>query len=226
LLKISLKWIVLALFIFPVLIHAVCLPVIASQNNSHLPWQSWLSPGNDGLFHTPSDRNWGILTRSGLVFHILVNAIAGLIAVSILAFFEEIGWRAWLLPKLIERFDFKKGILISAVIVALWHIPYILSGIHYIENTPAQTLVLFYTLGQIGVAIILGWLWVSTQSLLIVSLAHGSLNNWGQYAFKYMNSTGSTSETIMLVAALNLSLFFAGLIVLFIIKAKGVGYKV
>jgi len=78
---------------FPVIIHAVCLPVIASQNNFHLPWQSWLSPGNDGLFHTPSDGNWGILTQSGLVFHILVNAIAGLIAVSILAFFfEEIGW--------------------------------------------------------------------------------------------------------------------------------------
>jgi len=34
--------------------------------------------------------------------------------------------------------------------------------------------------------LVIGWLWLKTESIWIVSLAHGALNNWGQYAFKYM----------------------------------------
>jgi hypothetical protein len=64
------------------------------------------------------------------------------------------------------------------------------------------------------VGIILGWLWVRTQSLVIVSLAHGSLNNWGQYAFKYLDDASSEGETIALVAALNVGLLLVSLVIL------------
>jgi branched-subunit amino acid ABC-type transport system permease component len=33
---------------------------------------------------------------------------------------------------------------------------------------------------------VIGWLWVPTESIWMVALAHGALNNWGQYAFKFM----------------------------------------
>jgi hypothetical protein len=35
----SWQWLALALFFFPLIIHAVCLPVVALQNHSHIPWQ-------------------------------------------------------------------------------------------------------------------------------------------------------------------------------------------
>jgi membrane protease YdiL (CAAX protease family) len=216
------KWLALALFIFPLIIHVVCLPVVALQNNSHIPWQPWLSAGSDGLFHSPPERNWGAVTKTGLVFRIVLNAVTGLVVVSVLAFFEEVGWRAWLLPRLTGRFSVKKGLLISAVVIALWHMPFSLSGIHYIANAPMPIVIIFYSLGQMGAATIIGWFWVRTRSIWIVSIAHGSLNNWGQYAFKYINDTGSAKDTAALIIALNLSLLLGGLVILFLLKGKNI----
>jgi membrane protease YdiL (CAAX protease family) len=187
---------------------------MAAYHDGALPWQAWLTPSADGLYHTPLDKSWGALTKGGLIFYIALNAIAGILIVSVLAFFEEIGWRAWMLPRLIERYNLKTGIFIGGVICALWHVPYLLSGIHYIPGAPLPLVIVLYTLGQIGVGIILGWLWVRTQSLVIVSLAHGSLNNWGQYAFKYLDDATSGSETTALVAALNVGLLLVSLVIL------------
>jgi len=215
-------WYMVALFIFPVIIHSASLPVMAAQHNGTLPWQAWLTTGSDGFYHTPADKNWGALTKGGLMFHIILNAVAGVLVVSVLAFFEEIGWRAWMLPGLIDRYNVKKGIAIGAIICALWHVPYLLAGIHYIPNAPLLPVIVLYTLGQMGVAIILGWLWVNTKSIIIVSLAHGSLNNWGQYAFKYLQDATSSNETLALVAAVNLGLFIAGVVTLIFIKNRPV----
>jgi len=213
-----LSWIPIALFVFPVVIHSICVPVIAFQNNSQIPWQSWLTPTGDGLYHAPAEKGWGVLSKSGLIFHVFLNAVAGILAVSMLAFFEEIGWRAWLLPRLIERFDMKKGVVICSVIWALWHVPFIIGGLHHIEHAPMWILLLFYPLGNIGAGIVLGWLWVRTESIWIVSIAHGSLNNWGQYLFKFMDDITSPGQTSALIAALNLSLFVLGMIFLGMIR--------
>ncbi len=39
------------------------------------------------------------------------------------------------------------------------------------------------------VGLIIGWLWIRTESIWLVAIAHGALNNWGQYAFKYMKDS-------------------------------------
>jgi hypothetical protein len=58
---------------------------------------------------------------------------------------------------------------------------------------------------------------------LIVSIAHGSLNNWGQYAFKYMQDSPKDFELqqICLLAGVSGSLLITGLIILATIKTKG-----
>jgi hypothetical protein len=40
--------------------------------------------------------------------------------------------------------------------------------------------------GEFGAGLVIGWFWMRTRSIWIVSLAHGALNDWGQYAFKFM----------------------------------------
>ena len=65
-------------------------------------------------------------------------------------------------------------------------------------------------IGVVGAGLVIGWLWVRTESIWIVAMAHGALNNWGQYAFQYMNepvhaSAGATlavGMTALLVAAM------------------------
>jgi membrane protease YdiL (CAAX protease family) len=126
--RVPVKWIIPALFLMPVVIHAVCLPLLTILNNASLPWQGWLHADNHGLYHVPADKGWGTLTGGELVIKVIVNALTGVIIVSVLAFFEEIGWRAWMLPRLIKKFNVKKGVLIGAFIWALWHVPLYLAA--------------------------------------------------------------------------------------------------
>jgi membrane protease YdiL (CAAX protease family) len=86
-----------ALFLIPGVLHSVMLP-LTRRIEGGVQWQDWLTQGPDGLYHAPASRGWGALTIQGLVIRIVLNAVVGLIVVSFLALFEEVGWRAWLLP--------------------------------------------------------------------------------------------------------------------------------
>jgi len=79
------------------------------------------------------------------------------------------------------------GVLASALIWAFWHTPFALSGIHHFDNIPVLAVVVLMPPGHIGAGIFLGWLWLQTRSIWMLALAHGVLNNWGQYAFKFMD---------------------------------------
>jgi membrane protease YdiL (CAAX protease family) len=214
--KFSIKWLPIALFLMPIVIHALTLPLVAYLNDS-IPWQSWLTPDENGLYHSPQSRGWGVLTSEVLIAKILINALVGLLAVSVLAFFEEIGWRVWLLPRLIKVFNVKAGVLIGAIIWAAWHIPYVLGGIHQIQGVSMITVVIVYPLGTIGAGIIISWIWLRTQSIWLICLTHGALNNWGQYAFKYMDDSAGEQYLFM---GVNGALLISGLIVLMTLKSE------
>ena len=63
-------------------------------------------------------------------------------------------------------------------------------------------------LGQIGAGIFLGWLWLQTRSIWMLALAHGALNNWGQYACKFMDAPPDVE--FWLLTAVNLALLALG----------------
>jgi membrane protease YdiL (CAAX protease family) len=164
----------------------------------------WLSPGADGLYHTPVERGWETLTAGGVAARVAVNIVVGLVVVSGLAFFEEIGWRAWLLPRLLARTGPRRAVLIVAVLWALWHVPFVLSGVYPAFNTRPGLLPVtaVMVMGNIAFGLVIGWLWLRTESIWIVSLAHGSLNNWGQYAFKFMRDFRFASDLLVLAAGI------------------------
>jgi membrane protease YdiL (CAAX protease family) len=157
----------IALFLIPSVLHAVMLPVMA-QLGGGVRRQDWLTPEADGLYHVPASRGWGAPTMQGLVAHILMNAIAGLLMVSLLALLEEIGWRAWLLPRLADRIGAHWGVMLTSAIWALWHVPFQLSGIQHIHGVSPIMLAL---------SMPLGWLWLRTESIWLVAIGHGASNN-------------------------------------------------
>jgi membrane protease YdiL (CAAX protease family) len=163
----------------------------------------------------------GALTPGRLAFRISINAITGVVVVSALAFLEEIGWRGWMLPRLIKRSNVKKGMLAGSLIWALWHVPFMLSGILYLKAIPVHLTLLINPFGIFGAGLVISWLWIRTRNIWIVSIAHGALNNWGQYAFKYMqdSETSFQSQQISLSAGVNGSLFLLGLLILVIMKS-------
>ena len=202
------RFIPVALLLMPGVLHAAMLPVTNALEGG-LPWQDWLRSGSDHLYHTPDDLGWGVLTFGGLVARIAVNAIVGLVLVSMLACFEEIGWRAWLLPRLMNRIGARRAVVATSVIWALWHVPFALAGIQHVNGVPPTTTALMMPIGIAASGLFLGWLWVRTRSIWIVALAHGALNDWGQYAFKYMRDFPVRDQVIVLEAG-SLALLVVG----------------
>jgi membrane protease YdiL (CAAX protease family) len=218
--KLPVYWLLLALLLMPLTIHVICLPLINFLNDGTLPWQSWLTIKKGGLYISPGGFGWGTLTSNELVVKIFINAITGVVIVSALAFLEEIGWRGWMLPRLIEQFNVKKGILIDSLFWALWHVPFMLSGILYLKAVPVYLILLINPFGIFGAGLVISWLWTKTKNIWIVSIAHGALNNWGQYAFKYMqdSETNLQLQQVWLFIGVNGSLLILGLVIFITIK--------
>ena len=208
-----LRYLPVALFLIPGVLHAVTLPLLVALEGQ-LPWQDWLTPQADGLYHPPLSRGWGVLTVEGLVGRIALNAMAGLAIVSALTFFEEIGWRAWLLPRLRDRLGARSAVVVTAVIWALWHVPFQLSGVQHIDGISPAILASTLPVGIMVAGLILGWLWLRTESIWLVSIAHGALNNWGQYAFKYMKDTSSIAKDVLALGGGFLALFAVAVVLL------------
>ncbi|MDP6513546.1 MAG: hypothetical protein QF878_10215, partial [SAR202 cluster bacterium] len=49
-----------------------------------------------------------------------------------------------------------------------------------------------------------------TRSIWMVTLAHGALNNWGQYEFKFMNDDAYPTLDLYLLLCVKLSLLAVG----------------
>ena len=82
---------------------------------------------------------------------------------------EELGWRGWLLPKLMANQNPIKATLWVAVIWAVWHIQFFL-------NT-WQILIPFLVF-IFSVAIILTWLWHKVHGdILLIAIAHASVDS-------------------------------------------------
>jgi membrane protease YdiL (CAAX protease family) len=211
--RLPLKWLPLAVLLFPAILHAVMVPLVASVYGG-VPWQEWLKTPVEGLYYAPASRGWGTLNLQELVERIVFNAVLGLAVVSFLALFEEVGWRGWLLPRLRVRIGARRAVVATAVIWAIWHIPFQLSGISYIHGVSPLNAALTLPIGTAAAGLILGWMWLRTESIWLVSIAHGSLNNWGQYAFKYMKESTTPQIDLTVLVAGSLALLIVGALLL------------
>ncbi|GAA1205597.1 CPBP family intramembrane glutamic endopeptidase [Rhodoglobus aureus] len=103
-----------------------------------------------------------------------VNVLIGSIINTIPALGEELGWRGWLLPKLLPL-GIVPAILISGVIWGLWHAPLILLGYNYVDAPGWLALT-----AMVGMTIVIGavfsWLRIRSASVWPAALAHGAFN--------------------------------------------------
>jgi membrane protease YdiL (CAAX protease family) len=197
--KFSAWYFALALFLMPVVMHAAMMAATAALEGG-LPWQEWLAYPIGGMYMTPASRGWGTITLGGLIFRVAMNAIIGVAIVSFLAFFEEAGWRAWMLPRMVRRFGARKAVVFVSLIWAFWHTPFALSGILHADGVSAPVMAIVHPVGTIGAGMIIGWLWLRTRSVWVASIAHGALNNWGQFAFKFMDLRQEGDGSVILLA--------------------------
>ena len=86
---------------------------------------------------------------------------------------EELGWRGFLLQKLLPLGQWK-AILISNIIWGLWHAPAIVQGLNYPSYPIAGIFMMVVFSLLLGT--IFSWLYLNTKSPWTPALAHGSVN--------------------------------------------------
>ena len=99
----------------------------------------------------------GVLLVTHFILQILIVSIG-----------EELGWRGWLLPRLLERQTPLRATLLTAAAWGIWHGPLLLS------NALTTTLFLF---AVVGLSFLFTWIWAhSAERLFLVVLAHATVN--------------------------------------------------
>jgi membrane protease YdiL (CAAX protease family) len=103
-----------------------------------------------------------------------VTVLLGAFVNVVTALGEELGWRGWLLPKLMPL-GAVPALLISGVIWGLWHAPLGLLGYNYPGVPGWLGLTMMVGVSTLFGAIF-GWLRLRSESVWPAALAHGSLN--------------------------------------------------
>lgn len=87
---------------------------------------------------------------------------------------EEIGWRGFMLPKLLERFSLTTSSLFVGLVWVIWHIP-----LFFIIGTYQQTYLNFviFAISTMALSLILSSLYINTRSIFMCIIAHALINS-------------------------------------------------
>lgn len=124
-----------------------------------------------GLHSLPTD-----ISVETLLGNFLISFVLTLIP----GFSEEFGWRAYLLPRLAERYSLRKGLLIHAFIWWAWHVPALIKISLQVEGAESNPwlsvgMTLFVSLLPAMMnAILFAYVWKVSQSLAVASVYHSA----------------------------------------------------
>jgi membrane protease YdiL (CAAX protease family) len=121
-----------------------------------------------------------ILALSQTIFALTLAPFINLL----FAFGEELGWRGFLLPRLMPLGQWK-AILVSGVIWGLWHAPTtLLYGYNFPQHPYLGLLLLPFGFALLGT--ILSWLTLKTRSPWVAGLGHGAFNATAGLSFFFL----------------------------------------
>jgi CAAX protease family protein len=109
------------------------------------------------------------------------------------ALLEEIAWRGFLVPKMIQLTSFTKTALITGLIWAIWHYPLIIFTNVRLGNTPLFSSLVCFTAFTVGLSFAAAWLRIKSGSVWTAALLHGSHNVFMLHVFNVLTTdTGHT----------------------------------
>ncbi len=125
---------------------------------------------------------------------IIIQAVSGVFYAPLMNMFfalgEEVGWRGYMTPVLIEWMGKKKALIVSGIIWALWHAPLIvLTGYEYGTGYVGEPFlgVAMMCVFATSAGILLSYLYEKTNSIWVPSIAHGAINAICAIPIMFMN---------------------------------------
>ncbi len=116
----------------------------------------------------------GIPTAVLVLIQVVAIPVAAVVPNGLFAAGEEIGWRGYMLPRLLRLTGVPAAVALSGVVWGLWHAPVILLGYNYAR--PGIDGLLLMAIGCICVGAWLSWLRIRGGSVWPAVFAHGALN--------------------------------------------------
>ncbi len=156
---------------------------------------------------------------AAFVAFIPLLATVGVIRSVASALGEEIGWRGFLLPRLVHQFGFRFGCLVSGCIWAMWHYPLLLGADYNAGTSPGYALACF-TLMVIAMAYVMGWLRLKSGSLWPCALLHASHNLFIQALFDGMTAHTGRAPYITTEFGFGLVLSIGAVAIYFVSRQK------
>ena len=163
-------------------------------------------------FHVPALADVGLSAlgqpaRFAMLLGISLTLVSAISLVS--AAGEEIGWRGYLLTRLIEA-EVPRPVLVSSLVWALWHLPLILSG-QYAAGPNRVLSAAGFVATVVGMGFTLAFLRLSTGSVWPAIVLHGVWNAVIQGTFDVSTREPSiwVGEAGILVAAASVAVAWA-----------------
>lgn len=110
-----------------------------------------------------------------------LNASVGVAVANIASLGEELGWRGYLLTRLVEA-RLPRPLLVSGLIWGVWHLPLILWGDYATSSRPWLSAALFMICVTLA-GVFFGWLRLASGSVWPAVIAHSSHNVFYQGVF-------------------------------------------
>jgi membrane protease YdiL (CAAX protease family) len=138
-----------------------------------------------------------VSTGTLVLIQIVLALLLGPLINVIFTMGEELGWRGFLLPRLLPLGQWK-ALLASGAIWGVWHAPAIAQGHNYPDHPVLGILLMIVFCILLG--IIIGWMYLNTRSPWVAALAHGSINAWAGLPYMFLKPGFDTAIGGMLTS--------------------------
>ena len=194
---------------------AALMPMLIGGISYGLAWTTGLARFSPALVGG-SLFGFNLTGSGGAAFwkYLLVSWIPGGLWACKAAAGEEIGWRGYMLTRLI-RSGVPGPVFVSGLVWALWHLPLILGGQYGLVDAAPEAIAVF-TVNIVGLGYILAWLRLSSGSIWPCILAHGMWNALIAGAFhdctrggtEWVGESGVLTAIIVVLGAAGLNLLW------------------
>jgi len=157
---------------------------------------------------------------SGSLPRIVVSSLVGLVISTLLALFEEIGWRGYLLPNLLPLGTLT-AMLAVGFLHGVWHLPLILLTDLYHPNGNRLLVVPLFLATLTLAGVFYGYLRLTSASIWPVAIAHAAVNTFWTLAERLSEATSPLVEEY--VGGESGLVMIGGLLVLTVLLAARLG---
>ncbi|MCG8370611.1 MAG: CPBP family intramembrane metalloprotease [Proteobacteria bacterium] len=162
------------------------LPLLYTLTAYLLIWGSGLGGFYDSGFVLQVETGYGWETLpawANFGIFVLTQSTFGVLMTMTFALGEEIGWRGFLVPRLMQRFSFGATCLISGAMWAVWHYPLVFLG-GYGGDGPVFYSAACFTALVIALSVVMAWLRLRSASIWPAVILHASHNLYIQSVFE------------------------------------------